>query len=62
MTGGGFGGCTVNLVSQDKADAFAHSLAAAFLERFNIKADTYICEAVDGAILRNGTPVKESQA
>ncbi|WP_223295563.1 galactokinase [Granulicella mallensis] len=49
MTGGGFGGCTVNLVSQDKADTFAQALAASYLKRFNIKAETYICEAVDGA-------------
>jgi len=62
MTGGGFGGCTVNLVSQDKAETFAKALSAAFLERFSIKAETYICEAVDGAVLRNGTPVKEAQA
>ena len=62
MTGGGFGGCTVNLVSQDKAETFAKALSAAFLERFSIKAETYICEAVDGAVLRNSTPTKEAQA
>ena len=62
MTGGGFGGCTVNLVSHDKVETFAKALSAAFLERFSIKAETYICEAVDGAVLRNSTSAKEAQA
>jgi galactokinase len=53
MTGGGFGGCTVNLVTRDHAESFATALKAAYRKRFDIAADSYVCEAVDGAMLRN---------
>jgi galactokinase len=53
MTGGGFGGCTVNLVKDEHAEGFAKNLRQLYLERFSITADTFICEAVDGALLRN---------
>jgi len=52
LTGGGFGGCTVNLVAKSSSEAFAASLKAAYLERYKIDPDTYICEAVDGAVAR----------
>jgi galactokinase len=53
MTGGGFGGCTVNLVTREQAESFSNSLKNIYRERFSIDADIYICEAVDGAIARN---------
>ena len=53
MTGGGFGGCTVNLVDQNKAESFADALKAAYREHFHLDAETYLCEAVDGAMLAN---------
>jgi galactokinase len=53
LTGGGFGGCTVNLVDRSHSEAFAASLKAAYKQQFNIAAETYICDAVDGAWLRN---------
>jgi galactokinase len=53
LTGGGFGGCTVNLVARQHTERFVDSLKAAYRERFNITAETYVCEAVDGAMLRN---------
>jgi galactokinase len=53
LTGGGFGGCTVNLVNRTQAEGFGDALKKAYHKRFNIQADIYICEAVDGAILRN---------
>jgi galactokinase len=59
MTGGGFGGCTVNLVNDENADAFASELKARYLERFNIAADTFIAEPVDGALLRNARALAE---
>ena len=55
LTGGGFGGCTVNLVARPAAAAFAAALKSAYRERYNIDPDTYICEAVDGAIERART-------
>jgi len=61
LTGGGFGGCTVNLVDRAKADSFVAALKTAYLERYNIHPDAYICEAVDGAVERAKTP-KSSEA
>lgn len=64
LTGGGFGGCTVNLVASEHADAFTQAVVKAYLERYNIKAPVYVCEAVDGAMRRNGleTANEEVQA
>jgi galactokinase len=53
LTGGGFGGCTVNLVERARSNAFATTLKAAYQQRFNIAAETYLCDAVDGAWCRN---------
>ncbi len=53
LTGGGFGGSTVNLVERTQAEAFASTLKAAYKKRFDISADAYICDAVDGAWIRN---------
>jgi len=49
LTGGGFGGCTVNLVEQDKAAAFAAELAKRYEARTGIKPEIHICKASDGA-------------
>ena len=54
LTGGGFGGCTVNLVEADVADAFSTRLKSAFRERFQLDAETYTCAAVDGAMALAG--------
>lgn len=54
MTGGGFGGCTVNLVARSKAEAFQKALSQAYQEKFGIRAEIWICDAVDGAMARNG--------
>jgi len=53
MTGGGFGGCTVNLVTRSHAASFAAALKNAYKSHWNIDAETYVCEAVDGAMERN---------
>jgi galactokinase len=50
LTGGGFGGCTVNLVDRAQAGPFAEALKAAYREEIQIGAETYLCEAVDGAV------------
>jgi galactokinase len=55
LTGGGFGGCTVNLVAREQSAAFSDALRSAYKGRFHIDADIYICDAVDGAALRNAT-------
>jgi galactokinase len=52
MTGGGFGGCTVNLVNAANAPAFAEEIAARYRQARSIKPDVYICSAGDGASAR----------
>lgn len=49
LTGGGFGGCTVNLVEQTQAAAFAEALGARYAEQFGIVPEIHICHASGGA-------------
>jgi galactokinase len=49
LTGGGFGGCTVNLVEQEKAKAFAEELGKRYAAKTGIKPEIHICHASDGA-------------
>lgn len=52
LTGGGFGGCTVNLVKASAVDDFEAALQEEYRKRFGIELETYTCEAVDGAVAR----------
>lgn len=52
LTGGGFGGCTVNLVETEHAEAFAQRIATAYRERYGIEPEIYTCKASDGALAR----------
>jgi galactokinase len=49
LTGGGFGGCTINLVEQSQAAAFAQSLGALYAGQFGIVPQIHICHASEGA-------------
>jgi galactokinase len=49
LTGGGFGGCTINLVEQEHAAEFAKTLKARYREATGIEAEIYICHASAGA-------------
>ncbi len=49
MTGGGFGGCTVNLVEESKAEQFQSSIHAAYRDITGIDAAIYLCRASAGA-------------
>jgi galactokinase len=49
MTGGGFGGCTVNLVRAECVDAFQAHIAAAYRKNIGIEPDIYVCEPAQGA-------------
>jgi galactokinase len=49
LTGGGFGGCTINLVEQKDAAAFAEALAARYIEKIGIVPQIHICHASGGA-------------
>ncbi len=49
MTGGGFGGCTVNLVEESKAEQFQEAIHLAYREATGIDAAIYLCRASAGA-------------
>jgi galactokinase len=49
LTGGGFGGCTVNLVEQQEAPAFAEALGARYSEQTGIVPQIHVCHASGGA-------------
>ena len=49
MTGGGFGGCTVNLVREANAADFAAQVAERYAQATGIKPQVYLCSAEDGA-------------
>jgi galactokinase len=54
MTGGGFGGSTINLVEAVHAEAFAKNVAAAYQKATQIPAETYVCMPADGAARVDG--------
>jgi galactokinase len=49
MTGGGFGGCTVNLVREENSQDFARQIAGRYQQRTGITPQVYLCSAEDGA-------------
>jgi galactokinase len=51
MMGGGFGGCTINLVAKTKVDSFIAVLRDAYVKNFNHEMNAYI------VAIRNGTSI-----
>jgi galactokinase len=49
MTGGGFGGCTINLVDTAHAEEFRHRVSAAYTSATGLHPDVYLCKASQGA-------------
>jgi galactokinase len=49
LTGGGFGGCTINLVEQSQAAGFAEALAGRYAAQIGIVPQIHICHASGGA-------------
>jgi galactokinase len=49
MTGGGFGGCTVNLVREENATDFAAQIAQRYHQATGITPQIYPCHAANGA-------------
>ncbi len=50
ITGGGFGGCTVNIVASDKAESFVEAVRQEYQQHRGIAAECFVCEATDGAL------------
>src|SRR5208282_528821 len=49
MTGGGFGGCTVNLVEAQCADRFRREIARAYEDATRTRPEIYVCATADAA-------------
>jgi len=49
MTGGGFGGCTVNLVESRRAAEFTEAASGAYLQATGIRPEIYACYTADAA-------------
>jgi galactokinase len=49
LTGGGFGGATINLVRRDQVDDFMRALAVEYEQRTGRHTTPLLCQIVDGA-------------
>ncbi len=49
MTGGGFGGCTINLVQADAVEKFVARISKEYYGQVGISPEIYVTEANDGA-------------
>jgi galactokinase len=49
MTGGGFGGCTVNLIAPEAVEHFRSAIGARYRERFRIDPAIFRCVPAEGA-------------
>jgi galactokinase len=48
LMGGGFGGCTINIVKNESVDEFIAQISAAYQQQFNIQAECYVMAISDG--------------
>ena len=48
LMGGGFGGCTINIIKNDGKENFLKEAASAYKNEFNIDADIYEVKIMDG--------------
>jgi galactokinase len=49
MTGGGFGGCTINLVNAENVGEFKRTVAQGYTEATGLVPEIYVCSAAEGA-------------
>jgi galactokinase len=49
LTGGGFGGCTINLVAADSVDLFTQSVASGYAQATGREPEIYVCTPAQGA-------------
>jgi galactokinase len=49
MTGGGFGGCTVNMLRAGAAAEFSEQIARAYEAEFQVSPQIYECKPASGA-------------
>ena len=51
MMGGGFGGCTINLIETDKIEEYSEEISEAYFKEFNRKMDVISVSAGEGTII-----------
>jgi len=49
MMGGGFGGCTINLVKTENVDDFANAMKSDYRNRYKKETEIYITQIEEGA-------------
>ena len=55
MMGGGFGGCTLNIVAKSNGEEVVNSIVSSYKKRMCIVAESYFIEIKEGCkILDNG--------
>ena len=53
LTGGGFGGCTINLVETSRVEAFASQLIEKYHQQFGLNVEVLTCKPAGGAQVIN---------
>jgi galactokinase len=48
MTGGGFGGCTINLLENDASESFVEKVSSEYQKITGISPEIYVCNASSG--------------
>lgn len=63
MTGGGFGGCTVNLVADDQVEKFKSHISRKYERATGRKPDIYVCETAGaaGPVAEANQPARPAQ-
>ncbi len=56
MTGAGFGGCAVALVSEESSREFANAVSATYKKKSGLDASVYVCKASQGASVVKSLP------
>ena len=49
MTGGGFGGCTINIVESAAVSDFKKAVSAAYHEKTGLEPEVFVSSAAEGA-------------
>ena len=53
MMGGGFGGCTINLVDQDTIEKYIKDVSKAYYKKFSVKLDAFVVNPSGGTSVIN---------